>query len=96
VRRNVIKEDSDPQQASGTLPHEDNPGDQAAHEVAGNEGEIGVITVLSLARSSPAPTSSCAFAWKIAGIILYVDPLPIPLKMNSTTKPRMNNGSESI
>jgi DNA-binding response OmpR family regulator len=30
----------------------------------------------------------------MAGIILYVDPLPIPLKMNSMTKPRMDNGSE--
>ena len=33
-------------------------------------------------------------AWKIAGIILYVDPLPMPLKMNSITKPVMNTGSE--
>jgi hypothetical protein len=33
---------SDAQQPSRTLPHEDNPSDQAAHDVAGNEGEIGV------------------------------------------------------
>ena len=37
--------------------------------------------------SPPEPTSFWPLAAKIAGITLYVDPLPIPLVTNSTTKP---------
>ena len=33
------------------------------------------------------PSLSCAFASKIDGIILYVEPLPMPDRMNSTMKP---------
>jgi hypothetical protein len=42
--------------------------------------------MISLRQIKPAPTSSWALAWKIAGIILYVDPLPIPLKTNGSTE----------
>ena len=38
VRRNVIKGGSDSEEPARTLPHEDGPGDQAAHDVTGNEG----------------------------------------------------------
>jgi hypothetical protein len=33
-------------------------------------------------------------ARKIAGIILYVEPFPIPLNTNSATNPTTNNGSD--
>jgi hypothetical protein len=37
--------------------------------------------------TTPEPTSRCPLAWKMAGIILYVDPLPMPLVTKRTTKP---------
>ena len=36
----------------------------------------------------------CDLAWKIAGIILYAEPLPMPLKTNSSTNPTRYSGSD--
>ena len=47
------------------------------------------------AASSAVMPPASAFAWKIAGIILYVEPLPTPLSTNSTVKPSTNTGSDS-
>ena len=43
----------------------------------------------------PLVTAARAWAWKIAGIILYVDPLPTPVSTKTNPKPAVNTASES-
>ena len=44
--------------------------------------------------STPSAIRRAALAWKMLGIILYTDPLPIPLRTNRTTNPATNSGSD--
>ncbi len=48
------------------------------------------------AALSPLIPRARAFAWKMPGIILYVEPLPSPLRTNRATNPTRKTGSEDL
>ena len=47
------------------------------------------------AAASPVMPLASALAWKMPGIILYVEPLPSPVRTNRAMKPTRNTGSDA-